>query len=125
MGKRLALCLSLLLITGCTEAPTQEEMDQFNKDVETVLNILNTAYVENRELNYEEERELVTFDAYYGSESDFYKGVKDTDAKLAAQGVLLMETTLSKEYTSVGGETKEEGFNYYKNDVENYLETIK
>jgi hypothetical protein len=121
LRKWLGICLSLFLITGCTEAPTQEELDQFKTDVNTVLNILNTAYSEDRELNYEEERELVTFDAYYGSDSDFYKGLEDTEAKLAAQGLLLMETTLSKDYTSVGGESKEEEFNYYKKDVENYL----
>ncbi len=121
MGKRLIICLSILFLVACTEPPDQAEMAQFNKDVETVINILDTAFAENRELNYEEERELVTFDAYYGSDSDFYKGLKDSDAKLAAQGLLLMESTLSKDYTSVGGETQEEEYNNYKKDVESYI----
>ncbi|MGA4722156.1 hypothetical protein [Fictibacillus nanhaiensis] len=125
MRKCIYICFLLLFLAACTEPPSKEETDQFNKDVETVLNILDTAYSANRELNYEEERELVTFGAYYGSDSDFYKGLKDSEAKLAAQGLLLMESTLSKDYISVGGETQEEEYNDYKKDVESYLNNLK
>jgi hypothetical protein len=111
----------IFVLNGCSNPPTKEEVDQFYKDSAFVRNLLIKAYGEGRtELTFDEQDEFSTYEAYYDSESDFYKN-SETDLQLISSGIILMKTYLTTNNTTVGGIDDSEEFMKYSEEVRELL----
>jgi hypothetical protein len=113
------ILILLFILNGCSDPPNKEEIDQFYKDSAFVYDLLRKAHDQGRtELKTEEQREITTYEAYYDSESDFYKGA-ETNLQLISSGILLMESYLTSTSTSVGDDEKE--FQKHSEEVQQLL----
>jgi hypothetical protein len=100
------------LLAGCgPKPPPDEELEQFYSDSEFVLSILYQAFSEGRDkLTFDEEREMVAYEAYYGTDSDFRKSVRDPNIKMISTGLSLMESYLGSVSTKVGNNNSDKKF---------------
>jgi hypothetical protein len=88
--KKLTIITLFFILCGCGKEPVDNE--KFISDSEIAFNILITAFSENRNLTSHEQSELITYDVYYGEETDY---LLSTDQSLVSVLIRTMESSLS------------------------------
>ena len=62
----------LILLSACSSSKDPVDVEKFISDSEYAYTLLTTAFEEGRQLSTDEEKEIVTYEIYYGTEDTDY-----------------------------------------------------